>query len=499
MKRLFTLLCFCFIAYSQALHAQGTPPRLIAYAYSSFSIASGTRGVQYYGDSTQYQYTPAHTYNSKKGWQADTNINWYNASTVWAGYHLQDRVITKYDDSGNQTVFLDQSYNYTDTSWHNRNMDSMAYDAHNNAVYIIYKNWDAGTADWQNQMLYKYDYSASNKLLSMSIQNWDNTSGSWINYYRYAAVYSSADGLLADSTLTWNGTTGTWGTTGYSSSDHYVYDSHHHIVTDTTWQWSVSNSAWLPQWIDDSFSYNSSDKIIYERYQKFDTLSMTWNETDIYKAVYDAAGHELSDTSWINTTPYWLRTFINDAAGNVLTYTFDFWDNAAGKWQDSIQYNHTYDTHGNILANINKILQRGKGLVNQDRGIITYNGYYEILTINGYTWDTTSAAWLHSRLSQYYYDSLTGVATVQAPAGASISLYPVPAATTLTIDIKWPQPHTARLAIYDVNGRLYRQWQTDASATYHNSIPVADLPVGNYILVAKQGDAATTARFSISR
>lgn len=499
MKKLFTLLCLCCIAYSQGLHAQTTPPKLIATAYSSFGITPGVRGIQYYGDSVQYFYIPARTYNAKKGWQADTTIGWYNGSTNWAGYHFQNRVIYKYDDSGNETVLWNQRYSYTDTSWHNTSFDSLGYDNHNNLIYLVYKNWDPVSGDWQNSQQIIEQYNATNNLLSSLSQHWDKTLSSWANDLRYHGIFSSGNDLLADSNLFWDNATSTWGTAGFSIINHYIYDSHHHKINDTSWLWSVSNSTWLPRYADDSLSYNSSDKMIYERQQNFDTLSMTWNETGIYKIVYDAAGHELSDTSWINTTPSWLRTFTYDAAGNVLVYTSSFWDHIAGKWQDSIQYNHTYDSHGNAIANIYKLLQRGKGLVNQDRNIATYNSYNEMLTNNGYIWDTTSVAWLHSTLYQYYYDSLTGIATVQAPTGASISLYPVPAATTLTIDIKWPQPHTTRLAIYDVNGRLYRQWQTDASAIYHNSIPVADLPVGNYILVAREGDAAATARFSISR
>jgi|GEM_PF-3025787 len=499
MKKLFILSCLCFIAFSQSILAQGTPPKLIAYTYSGFGITPGVRGVRYYGDSTQCFYTPTHAYNTKKGWQADTTINWYNGSTVWAGYHLQTRVINKYDDSGNQTILWNQRYSYTDTSWHNSTIDSLAYDNHNNLIYLGYKNWDPVSANWQNVQQIIEQYSAANNMLNSLSQHWDNTSGSWVNDLRYHAIYSSGNDLLADSNLFWNNASSTWGTTGFSTINHYVYDSHHHIIEDTSWLWSVSNNIWLPRYADDSFSYNSSDKLIYERLQDFDTLSMTWNKTEIYKIVYDVAGHELSDTTWINAAPYWLRTFTNDAAGNVLVYTSGFWDNAAGKWQDSFQYNHTYDTHGNVLATIYKLLQRGKGLVNQNRNILTYNSYNETLLNDGYIWDTTGAAWLHYDVEQYYYDSLLSVATIQTPAGASISLYPVPAATTLTIDIKWPQPHTARLAIYDVNGRLYRQWQTDASATYHNSIPVADLPVGNYILVAKNRDATATARFSISR
>ncbi|MGN6568065.1 MAG: T9SS type A sorting domain-containing protein [Flavipsychrobacter sp.] len=499
MKKFFTFLCFGFVAYCQKLDAQAIAPKLIANAYSSFGTTSGTKGTQYYGDSTQYFYTSARTYSVKKGWLADTAVGWYNGSTTWTGYHLQNRTINKYDDSGNQTILWSQRYNYTDTSWHNVTLDSLAYDNHNNLVYLAYENWDPASGDWQNSQQIIEQYSGTNNLLSSLSQHWDNTLGSWANDLRYHGIYSSSDDRLADSNLFWNSATSTWGNAAFSTINHYTYDSHHHSIKDTSWLWSVSNNAWLPRWVDDSISYNASDKMVYERAQHFDTSSMTWNETDIYKIVYDAAGNDLSDTVWVNGSPFFLGTFSYDAAGHRLSYNLSYWDKLAGKWKDSAEYDDTYDSRGNRIAEVTKIAAHGKSLTNQFRYLTAYNSYNEILTSNSYIWDTTAATWLHYDLNQYYYDSLLNVTSIRLPMQGQLSVYPVPAATMLTIDIKWPQVHAARLAIYDLNGRLYRQWETNASAIYHSGIPVADLPVGNYILVARAGDAVTTARFSICR
>lgn len=499
MKKFFTLLCIAVVANFYNVRAQVNPPKLLATVNKGYGTTAGTRGTLYYGDSTLYYYSPSRIYNSKKGWLADTTVGWYNGSTVWAGYHLQSRIIYKYDDSGNQTILWNQRYDYTDTSWHNVTLDSLAYDNHNNLDYLIYKNWNPASGDWQNSQQIIEQYSATNNFLSSLSQHWDNILGDWANDFRYHGIYSSGDDLLADSNLIWNSATSTWGNAAFSTINHYTYDSHHNSIKDTSWLWSVSNNMWLPRWADDSISYNASDKMVYERSQYFDTSSMIWNKTDIYKVVYDAAGNAISDTTWVNGLPYFLGTFSYDAAGRRLSYNLSYWDNPTGKWKDSMEYDNTYDSHGKTLAYVYKFATHGKGLVNQIRYLYTYNSYGETLLNEYDTWDTAAGSWFKQDFENYYYDSLLAVATIRQPMQAELSVYPVPTATTLTIDIKWAQPHAARLVIYDVSGRIYRQWETNASATYHSSIPVADLPVGNYILVAKTGNAATTARFSISR
>ncbi|MGN6568066.1 MAG: T9SS type A sorting domain-containing protein [Flavipsychrobacter sp.] len=498
MKKFFILFCLYFIAHSMHGLAQSAPPKLNATASSIFNISLHSSGAQIYTDSMQYFYLPTRTYSSTRGWQTDTQTAWYNNSTTYAGYHLLNRTILKYDDSATLTVRWNQNYDNVHFYWVNNDIDSSAFDPGHRLMYNSYKIWDATSGNWQNSTQRTYTYGTGRNPLGFLDEVWDNSLNRWVNSFKAVEFYSATNDLSRDSGLGWNNVTNTWGNTIYSYVRHFIYDAYHHVVNDTVFLWSVSSTTWLPLRTD-SFAYNSAGQTIYIRRQQFDTLSMAWGTINTSKTVYDAGGHDLSDTSWVNGLPTSLTTYTYDALGDVLLLTEYNWDNGTSKWQDLSQLENTYDSHGNKLAAIGKVWNAARGFVNSYRSLATFNSYNQQLTRNDYVWDTTGATWLHNFYEQYYYDTALNVASIPSPLQAKLSVYPVPAVNTLNISITESQVPFLQLAIYDISGRLYRLWHADITNSYHTSIPVTDMPAGSYILVARNGNATTATHFNISR
>jgi hypothetical protein len=78
-------------------------------------------------------------------------------------------------------------------------------------------------------------------------------------------------------------------------------------------------------------------------------------------------------------------------------------------------------------------------------------------------------------------------------------VYPTPASSLLSIEVAQPGSHPSTLAIYDASGRLHRQWQTTAGATYSAIIPVSDLAPGIYYMHLHSNGGQLSKTFMVVR
>ncbi|MBS1689976.1 MAG: T9SS type A sorting domain-containing protein, partial [Bacteroidetes bacterium] len=140
---------------------------------------------------------------------------------------------------------------------------------------------------------------------------------------------------------------------------------------------------------------------------------------------------------------------------------------------------------------------------NTNRAENAYNSDNFVTTYTTTTWDTTASSWVQKnsdQQSRYYYEAYTGLLVNNTNnINCDLSLYPSPASSYINIDLKWDNTQPCLLAIYDMNGKLYKQWQTTAGNSYHASVPVNQLPAGNYILEVQNDKGQTAKQFSIVR
>jgi hypothetical protein len=120
-------------------------------------------------------------------------------------------------------------------------------------------------------------------------------------------------------------------------------------------------------------------------------------------------------------------------------------------------------------------------------------------------WNNTTSAWEYTTNSErynYYYQSFTFTPPIVNVPGVekaenSLTLYPNPAITQLRINATWKTAQPFTVAILDMSGRVLKQWSEAANKTYSSTIPVMDMPAGNYTILLNNGGQKISKRFSV--
>lgn len=222
---------------------------------------------------------------------------------------------------------------------------------------------------------------------------------------------------------------------------------------------------------------------------------------------YAYTGNNLVDSVsgqvWNNLISNWV-TFTQSL------YTYDVNGNnintinkgyVSNRLADTSQFNYTYDVNNNMLSEITQsYITATSSWANTTRQRYTYDSYNNPIVYitdtwnSGGFWQSISTDQLNYYYYQLYYPS--GIPTVEAPSGR-LRVYPSPASTLLNIDLSWDESQAATIAIYDVSGRLYRQWQTPAGSSYQSNMSVSQLPAGTYYMSVTGNSGQITKSFSI--
>lgn len=80
---------------------------------------------------------------------------------------------------------------------------------------------------------------------------------------------------------------------------------------------------------------------------------------------------------------------------------------------------------------------------------------------------------------------------------AAVAVYPVPAHNELNIDIDMQYAGPFSIAIYDMQGRMVKQWNEPGSRRYTKTISVKALQAGNYILKLSGAEMHASKQFTI--
>ena len=81
----------------------------------------------------------------------------------------------------------------------------------------------------------------------------------------------------------------------------------------------------------------------------------------------------------------------------------------------------------------------------------------------------------------------------------SISLYPVPAVTYTNIEMNFDKPTGFSIIIFDMQGRMVKQFTDKANGQYKKNINVQDMPAGQYMLQVKTGKETLSRNFTVIR
>ncbi|HXS35716.1 MAG TPA: T9SS type A sorting domain-containing protein [Flavipsychrobacter sp.] len=462
MKLKFTLFAIVSILFWTISAKAQTASRLIALTSCAYD---GT--IYSPQDSGTYSYSMGRGIGPNgHGWLYDLNhVYAYNNTT--SKYSNSSLTTQTFDAKNNLSTVLVQSWDTSSSSWANVEKDIIGYDADNNATSYTGQAWNPSTKSWQNSSEQLSTFDSKNNMINRTLQRWDIPSSSWVGFEKFVYAYNSSNKLTTYSLQSWDTTSKSWAT--YSIT-YYRYDMSNNDLADSVVNWNKATSSWTNYDLD-LYTYNSANKVLTQIHQQW--YLGAWLNYQDYLFTYDTSGYETSQTwqKWVKGA--WLNNvnFIYNRDASHINYQFIYqnWDTVTNSW------------------------------LNATKAATTDNTYNQPLIETDYEWDAGSSKWVSNigdRSTRYYYETYT-TSVGAMNTGGSIKIYPSPANSILDIDIKWDEVQTGIIAIYDMQGRLWHQWQTANGVAYHNSISVAQLPAGNYILKIRGENGQLADRFSV--
>jgi len=386
---------------------------------------------------------------------------------------------TNYVYSGNRGGDLKHALKYDnsttwdylgDTAYSNAYTYLQTFDANNNLLSSIYQYW-SGTA-WILSTKNLYYYDTSGKETAMIQQSWGGTA--WVPVSQDVYTYVSGK-MVEDQYQLWNSLTTSFSA---SSQKNYYYDpvSGNEInVTNITWVSGVPVNQ-----NENTYTYNTANQLLTNTYSNWNGAA--WVSSTMTTNTYDTTGnminalyqtYDTATSSWVNNT---LQLFSNfNSNHNPQTDVQQLWDTAAGgSWNNQIQYTYTY------------------------------NSYNQMLTSIGQSWNIVGAFEfaLNDPMINYYYQTYSSASNVAVNNVVAeldnAAVYPVPAKNMLHVNLNWTDAQTATIAIYDMQGRVVNQWQSDYGTQYFSAISVDHLAPGTYFVKINGANGQIVKQFVVA-
>ena len=161
-----------------------------------------------------------------------------------------------------------------------------------------------------------------------------------------------------------------------------------------------------------------------------------------------------------------------------------------------------YNAQGDTLNSTYYLYDANTSQLFPNRKInILYNFHHQPDTVFDYFYETASTqlAWQikQTHIYQIYWPASTEVTN---KADVSLVLYPNPSSDIITIRADVKEGGDFSVAIYNMNGNVIKRWtEKSTSSAYLKSIPIIDLPSGNYILKIDGKAAQGVSRFTVTK
>jgi hypothetical protein len=314
--------------------------------------------------------------------------------------------------------YLTIQWNPTVSIWQGFQQGMQTFDINDNIATTSYKNWNGGV--WDNSYRNVYSsYDANNNILVEIAQNWNITTSTWVNGSKFTNTYTS-NKLDATLTEVWNGT-------GWDNYDKLTY-------------------GYLPNGDLDFF------------------IRQSWNA---------------STSSWVNTE----RGLMSyDVSGDLVEEFAQLWDAGTSSWKNDKRYVYTNVNHLPSTIIDQTWNSSSNTYVSSMRRTYTYNSYDQILTRVAESWDAGANTWTYqagnTKYNIHYEEYTTAVNDISR--GGESNIYPSPAKDVVNIYLSWNVQQSFSIAIYDMQGRVMKQWDESPAKEYRIAVKTSELPAGSY-------------------
>ena len=425
-------------------------------------------------------------YPDSLGWYSfDSTYYLYSGSR--GGFPIVSDGFWEYAGKFDTSYYLSKGARLSDYHQSGRNIET--FDSHDIMLSSVSQAYDTASHSWANEYQEIFTYDAHNNMLTHLSQTWNKASSAWQNQARNGNTYDASNNMLTDTLASW--VSGTW---QYTSLTQFTYDTHNNLtdqVQMTYLSGNWNNAAKYSYFLNAGFK---PDSVV-----SYSPSGSGWAGSlkDVY--TYDGVYNNLTDTSFL-----WSGTAY--ASRSLDIYTYSGSDQLSDEhkiplgttgWQNNYYIANTYDGHHNQVRQVKQVWNTvAMAYINSTSSDNSFNTDNKLDTMTLSGWKSSSSVWNATYRSVNYYSPTTAVKNVNQMAG-DMHIYPSPANGNMNVDINWKTAQRATLAIYDMNGRLYRQWTDNPGLSYHSNIPTESMPAGNYILKVR-GDAGQMAeQFSI--
>ncbi|MCB0698965.1 MAG: T9SS type A sorting domain-containing protein [Chitinophagales bacterium] len=314
----------------------------------------------------------------------------------------------------------------------------------------------------------KYTYDANGLLQTSSYYYNRFKSAPYTNYAYY--VYDTAKRLVILDIRSHDIHSGYTSDTGRTE---YAYDSLNRL-SEKTLKFRDTVKGFLPieKYV---YGYDSLNRLISEDWVWWDSIANAWMNRTQFEYVY----------SGTNVQPDQRINKLYDTATKTYTAT----------WKDEYVFNSLGDT----LSTTHKVL-KGTSFNKAWRREILYNIYDQpdTLYIFSYNVDNpTSSAELTYKFTYIYEIYWPNSVTTVEDNKSEVLAYPIPAHGMLTVKAILDKPQDVQTSIYDMQGRVVQTHTYRSEKTFIQTLPIADLPPGNYILKLRGESVDATKRFVV--
>ncbi len=355
------------------------------------------------------------------------------------------------------------------------NRSSQTFDTDNNPTTSLSEEWAAHLSAWRNAYVSNYTYDAAGNRLTGIDQYWDTTTSAWVNMFRETTTYTAANKVATNTNDIWDLATSSWGSTGRITN---TYDAANNLTVELNEYWSSSSSSWV-NGSRANHTYNAANNKTTTLYYSWNSTSATWDTSGRISYTYDASdrliestyeNYNVSISSW---EPGSKSLFSSFDGNNPQTIIMQSWDGGTMTYENSERENYTYNSDGFITY--------------------FYNQEYDYITGS---WASTSFSYAERLRYEPY--STVSIAKTSNPS-INLSVYPVPATNTITVDATGTSSQQYTITIADVAGRLYNTYSTSGQQNIHQTISVAHLQPGSYLLTLHTPSGNSVRQFTITR
>lgn len=347
-----------------------------------------------------------------------------------------------------------------------------------------------------NQDRITYTRDGNGNIIEEVTQYWLNNN--WLNVNKVVRTFDGNNNMLTFEYINWNTNTNNWEPGGYLTVN--TYNGNNNVLHTVNAQYnpgtSQYDSSYRNEWHytnnleDTSWSYNWSGG-----WQISARTMFTYNGNNVN--TWFCTQNRVNN-AWVNSNQnYYLFNTNNEVYGDSL----QMWDANLNNWENYGRSHRVWDGNNNMIEYLWEQWDSTNAVFeNNFVDSYAYNNFNQTTWSKRQTWDTANDVWTGAYANteyRYYYEPYTvGVASVTAPSG-SMQVYPSPAVSQVSVKLTWNKPQDFKIAIYDMQGRLLRQWGEKAIKDYTRTIPLTGMAPGTYILQVKGKDATMQEQFVI--